>query len=1050
MTVKILSTMIKRLLLLTIFIPFHLCVAFAQSATIYEEIISVPTYYFSDPNPVPILAENPKIYPYFKFEGYEHQSTMKDWKVISMENDYIQLWVLPEMGGKVWGAVEKSTGEEFLYKNEVMKFRNLAMRGPWTSGGLEFNFGIIGHSPDTATPVDYKIRNNKDGSVTCIVGTMDVAARTRWWVEITLQPEKAYFETQASWYNGTPLNQSYYNWMTAAAAVADDLEFIYPGDQELSHGGEVHPWPIDEEGRNLAFYRNNNFGPAKSKHIVGEYCDIFGGYYHDKKFGFGHWGLYEEIPGQKLWLWSLSRFGGIWEDLLTDDDGQYMEFQAGRLFNQYFPGETNPISQANFDPLVMDRWRELWFPFKDIGGMVAASEYGVLNVREDESELYVGLNALQKINHELKVIVNGKQAFGRKLNLQPMEVFSTTIPVMATDRISVVVEDADLSYQNDPGRLQIDRPFQTDEDIRLSPTEKLYNDAWEDMKFRLYGESYNKFFKLLEMDPYHRAGLVRMAELEYRKTDYKKALEYANTVLQMDTYDGGANYFAGISYRALNDKVNALESLGWAARDVKYRSASHAQMAEIYLSMENFTKATIYANKALDYNTYNLAARKVLAIIHRVKKNSTLFTKQIEDISEIEPLNHFVVAERQFMHHDGNLNEELLQSIHNEFVAETILELALEYHHLGRTEEAIQVLKTKVDDPKNKLWLAWWLKDFDVAASNKLLSEVADSSIEFVFPYRVETVTVLEWSQVERASWKMDYLLAQNYLAVNQDEKGKKLLNNLGQIPDMATFYRFRAKILKEEGYDYQLENYQKALELDNGDWKIYEEFIQFYLENERYDEALVLSSEAAERYPHHHSIGLVHSKALLHTGHFQEVLDVLYNIKILPYEHARESRRVYEKAHLAVAQQYLTEDKNDKALEILKKSKEWPENIGVGKPYDPDERPQDYLLALTYKAMDLRKEKEDILNAIVNYTKENIETSSPNHIFGVWALVEQGKNSEAEKLLASVKMKAKDSTLSQLVAALHKKDKSALQQLRGKKILDKTEWELFVNFLKL
>ena len=127
-------------------------------------------------------------------------------------------------------------------------------------------------------------------------------------------------------------------------------------------------------------YKNNNFGRSKSYHIVGEYNDFFGGYYHDRNFGFGQWSPYEEMPGQKLWLWDLSRGGGIWEDLLTDTDGQYIEFQAGRLFDQYFPGATNPISQVGFEPYVMDRWSEIWFPIKEIGGMEDASEYGVLNV----------------------------------------------------------------------------------------------------------------------------------------------------------------------------------------------------------------------------------------------------------------------------------------------------------------------------------------------------------------------------------------------------------------------------------------------------------------------------------------------------------------------------------------------------------------------------------------------------------------------------------------------------------------------------------------------
>lgn len=1039
----------QRTVFISLLIILLITTCYSQSATISEETISVDTYYFSDPNPVPILADNPKIYPYFKFEGYEHQPTKKDWKIVTLENDYVKLWVLPEMGGKVWGAIEKGTGEEFLYKNEVMKFRNLSMRGPWTSGGLEFNFGIIGHSPDTATPVDYKITKNKDGSVSCTVGTMDVAARNHWWVKITLEPDKAYFETQASWYNGTPLNQAYYNWMTAAAAVSDDLEFIYPGNQYLKHSGEAKPWPQGENGKNVALYRNNDFGPAKSKHVVGEYNDIFGGYYHNKDFGFGHWGLYEEIPGQKLWLWSLSRFGGIWEDLLTDTDGQYMEFQAGRLFNQFSPdAHPNPITQANFDPYSMDKWRELWFPYKEIGGMVAASEYGVLNVKEENGEMYVGLNALQKLNHDIRIVVNGKVVFTNKLKLRPMEVFSRSIAAKTSDKVEVFVDNADLYYVNDPDRLLIKRPFQSDEKMELSTSEQWYYDAWEDMKFRNYDKAHQKLSSLLEADPYHRAALVKMAELEYRRAHYHKALELVNRVLQMDTYDSGANYFAGISYRAIGDPINALESLGWAARDVKYRSAGHGQMAEIYLAMKNHTKAETFAKKALDYNTYNLNARKVLAVIHRKKGDADRFNSQITKILEFDPLNHFAVAEQNFISGEPKLADAVLKNIHNEFVAETILELALEYHHLGLQEEALKVLKIKSDDTKNKLWLAYWQRDSDTSGSKGLLNEVANTSMEFVFPYRRETIPVLEWATQQQQNWKFNYLLAQNYLAVNRDEKGKQLLKDAGNTPDMDTFYRFRAKILKEEGYAYQLRNYEKALQLDNTDWKVWEEFIQFYLNNGKYDEALALTKKATKKFPENYNIGLVHSKALLHTGNYQKVLDVLYNIQLLPYEHARESRQVYEKAHIAIAQDLIQRKKFDKALEVLKKSKEWPENIGVGKPYGPDERPQDYLLAMTHGAMGDSKNQEKYLNEIASYTQNNSDISSPDHVFGLWALKQLGKENELQKLVST--LKENPDNKNQLALALYSKDTQELTGLKNENVVDKTLWKLYENFLKM
>ncbi|MBT5395601.1 MAG: DUF5107 domain-containing protein, partial [Flavobacteriaceae bacterium] len=214
-------------------IYFSFYVSFSQNSIISEYFKELDTYNFSDPNPIPILTKNTKIYPYFTFDGYQINSVKEKFKIIELENNYVKVFVTPELGGKVWGAIEKSTGKEFIYRNEVVKFRNISMRGPWTSGGIEFNFGIIGHHPSTATPVDYIIQKNDDGSVSCTVGNIDLPSRTQWRVKITLPNNLSAFHTDALWYNPTPLQQSYYNWMTGAAPARDDLEFYTPGNAYL-------------------------------------------------------------------------------------------------------------------------------------------------------------------------------------------------------------------------------------------------------------------------------------------------------------------------------------------------------------------------------------------------------------------------------------------------------------------------------------------------------------------------------------------------------------------------------------------------------------------------------------------------------------------------------------------------------------------------------------------------------------------------------------------------------------------------------------------------
>ncbi|MEZ4970503.1 MAG: DUF5107 domain-containing protein [Flavobacteriaceae bacterium] len=934
------------------------------------------------------------------------------------------------------GAIEKSTGEEFLYKNEVVKFRNISMRGPWTSGGIEFNFGIIGHHPSTATPVDYVLKTNEDNSVSCIVGSADLPSRTDWRVEIKLEKDKAYFETHASWYNGSPIDQSYYNWMTAAAVVSDDLEFIYPGNQFLEHGGTAKPWPIDTEGRDLSLYKNNNFDKDISEHVVGDYKDFFGGYYHNKKFGFGHWAPYEEMPGQKLWLWSMARSGAIWEDLLTDSDGQYMEFQAGRLLNQYSPGETNPISQANFEPYVMDRWKEIWFPFKEIGGMVDATEYGVLNVRESDTGLYIGINALQHLKDNLRVYINGKTIYSEEINLKPMGVFSKEIALMDQGEIIVQLGDKKLFYSSNGESTLIKRPFINDESVKISISQQLYHEGWEALKFRNYELASKKLNELVDLDPSHQDGLLKLAELEYRKTNYDKALDYVNRVLKLDTYNTAANYMAGILYRSLNDTVNALESLGWAARSIKYRSVSYAQMAEVYLLLHDLKKAEQYADKALDYNTFNINARKIKLIVHRKNKSAAEFDNEFNTLLKMDPLNHFAQIEAQLFNHGGSLS--LPTDITNEFPDETVLELGVYYKGIGLENEAEAVLNLFPTHVKTSLWKAYLLKNTAPEKSKEYLNPVLDRPIDFVFPYRTETIPVLHWAVSQNAHWKLKYYLAQNYIAVGQKALGSKFLKDCGNNPDSDIFYRFRARMFENGDFETNEKDYLKALQLNGTDWKLREEIVQFYLDNDKIEQAYTMAKKTFSKYPDNANIGLIYAKSSLLMGKYATTIKVLKDIHILPFEHASESKKIYTEAHISMALEHMKSKNYNKAVSLLESSKKWPENLGVGKPYHVDERLQDYLLAINYEFLKDANKSEHVLTGIIAYHHKNKQkTVLPNDLIELMSLKKLGKNAELESSMHRIS-KINTSLMGELVLALYRNDTAALEKIKNQNVLSK------------
>ena len=323
------------------------------------------TYPFSDPDPIPATGE--RRYPYFRYDGSTDVAEDCVWKTITLENDRLAVKILPEIGGKVWGAYDKIAGREFIYANHVMKFRDVAMRGPWLSGGIEFNFGTIGHSPSTSTPVDWFVRENPDGSASCFVASDELITRTRWQVEIVLRPDADEFETRTIWYNASALPAPYYHWMNAAYSLKSDPEFLFPGDVAVGHEGEIvtRTWPRDAKGRDISVYRNNAYGGHKSFHLVGGNSGFYGIWWRDIGYGSFHRSRQHEKYGRKIWLWALSREGGIWEDLLTDDDGQYAELQAGRCFNQpRWDNVYSPFKHTTFAPGTTETFTDRWGPIR--------------------------------------------------------------------------------------------------------------------------------------------------------------------------------------------------------------------------------------------------------------------------------------------------------------------------------------------------------------------------------------------------------------------------------------------------------------------------------------------------------------------------------------------------------------------------------------------------------------------------------------------------------------------------------------------------------------
>ena len=923
----------------------------AAQARVTEEVRVLDTYPFSEPDPVPILASDRRLYPYHAFRGYAATSEPREWKVVKLENDLIEVYVLPEVGGKVWGGVVKETGHEFIYRNEVMKFRDISLRGPWTSGGVEFNFGVIGHTPATATPVDYTVRENADGSVSAFVGAMDLPSRTHWRVEVRLPPDRAYFETHALWYNPTPLEQPYYNWMTAAAFATHDLEIFVPGKSYLEHSGRERPWPVDESGRFLPLYRNNAFAGNKSYHVVGELNDFFGGYYHDDGYGWGHWARYEDMPGQKMWLWSLARDGGIWEDLLTDTDGQYVEFQAGRLFVQYSPGDhVNPVTQASFDPLSASAWTEIWFPLEGTGGLTDASREGAMHVERDGGRLRVTVNAFGDVTDTLRVWSGEDEVASQPVDLTALHPFEAEVEVADDKAFRVALPALDLDYSSDPAERTLARPFEMESTAweSIPEADKLAFEARELAKGRRYKEARALFEEAADAEPWNRGALLGLADLALRSARYEEGLEHARRALQLDTYDAAANFMAGNLYRALGRDTDARDAFGWSARAVGYRAASYVRLAEIMIGAGKWGEAKRYADLARDFDRNSVPAWQLLAIHGRRTGDAAGAGRAREALLEIDPLNHFVLAERYLSEPTAENAAGLTGALRSEYPEQSLLELAVGYANLALDDDAVDILNVAIghihDQPLPRAWRAFLAED------PSALGDPGD--LAFAFPFRTETLPVLRWAAEESDHWGWGYLLGLNLWALDRDHEAAEAFDALRARPDYGAAYAARGYLLELQGRDPGLD-FLRAVEFDSESRILRIVLIRYLQREARWVQALRASARGREMFPGDFNLDLLHVRALLNLGGYLEAIEVLANTHVLPSENARESHHLYELAHLGAALDALDEGDHQAARGYLEAALLWPESLGQGRPNDSDERFVRYLLGVAAERAD-------------------------------------------------------------------------------------------------
>jgi tetratricopeptide (TPR) repeat protein len=978
------------------------------AASISEKNEVFKTYPYGDPDPVPIFARSTmwgngaRLYPYSFFNKFSSVGTDQEWPVVRLENPYISVAVLPRVGGKVWGATDKTTGRDFLYTNHVLKFREIALRGPWTSGGIEFNFGIVGHSPSTASPVDYVLRENPDGSVSCIVGAMDLPSRTRWSVAIRLPKDKAFFETNGAWYNPTPLSQSYYYWSCGAIKTADDLRYIFPGRWQIGHdyGVPLEPWPVDSQGRDLSWYRANAFPGSKSYFTVGEREDFYGAWYEKSDTGFGHWALYDDMPGRKVWIWDLSRSGGIWVDLLTDSDGQYTEPQAGRLLNQ---SDHEFLASG-----TADRWRELWFPYNSIGPMVSSSPDGVLSVAAVADKLTVGLYPLRAVEEDLVVEAGGKELHRERIKVEPAQPLKRDLPLALAGRNFTVRLGPSLSYRSDPAADDLERPLRF-KPVDETTAEGLFLSGTRNEKARSFETALEKYAACLAKEPGHRSALVRSAELRFRRAEYAQALTLAARALELDMYDPAANYVYGVTARRLGKMTDAKETLGWAARSNAYRSAAYTRLAEIALSEARYDLAVDYAQRSIDANAFNSGGFEIMAAAHRRAGRAEAARAALDRLLDIDPLDHLGRFELYLLDRGPKTLAAFQSMIRNETPHETYLEAALAYLRWNMDDDAAELLAHAPAHPTVFAWLAFLKRDAAPGESRAWLDKAVGLPPALVFPFREEEIPLFEWAVAQRpADWKPRYYLGLILWSKGRAEEARALLAKCEGV-DFAPFFLSRAMLMRPVDPAAALADYETAVRIDQKTWRNWQALIEFRSQSGQAQEALIAARRAAGFFPTEVPIQIGLVRCLMAVGKYEEAAAGLEAIEALPFEGASEIHALFARTHLQLGLSAVGKKDWPGAVRSLERSKEYPEKLGTGKPFDPDYRIQDYLLGLLHGRLGDQAASAASFQAVVDYTIKYPDTRGAGAWFGAQALRRAGQAAKAAEMLKSSPAPAED-----------------------------------------
>lgn len=812
-----------------------------MKASVWQEAVVIPTYAVGEPEPCPVFLErrvyqgsSGAVYPYSVIETLSNEKQDRSYRGLFLENQYLKVLILPELGGRVQMAYDKLAQRHFVYYNQVIKPALVGLTGPWISGGIEFNWPQH-HRPTTFEPVDFDIHENADGSASVWVHEIERMGGTEALTRFTLYPDRAYLEVDAQLYNRSSQPRTFLWWANPAVKVNDHYESIFPPDVSavFDHGKrDVSTFPIAtgsyykaDYSRGVDISRYKNIPVPTSFMAVYSKYDFLGGYEHDTRAGMLHVANHHVSPGKKQWTWGNGDFGRAWDRNLTDEDGPYIELMCGVYTD-------NQPDFSWLGPYEEKRFTQYFLPYRELGRVHAATRDVLLHASFEDGTAELKLFATSELRDcRLSVRVDAQaetseaqHVYDERIDLSPRRPLRRSVSLgvsVAAHACCATLHSAAgqllLSYRPErPRAVPLPEPAQpAPEPEHIDSLEQLYLTGLHLEQYRHATRDAAAFYRAaLRREPHNAQcnnalgrWLLRRGQLAEAEQHFRVAVATL-TSRNPNPYDSEAFFNLGVAQQLLGEHSAAYDSLFKASWSSAFFAPAHYHLAQLAALQGDLALAKDHIEQALSACARNQQARALRICLLRKLGQPQLALDACASALSSAPFNflalfeHYLLTEQP---HALSLFEKRTR-----LDAQNLIECALDYARAGFFQDAAAVLAyCPTTGARVPATLAYLRAHFHrLAGDPNALAEFGQArrhSSDFCFPNRVEEKLALEAAlRLFPEDANAHYYLGNYYYAHQQAESAIEHWQAASRLdPQLALAHRNLAIALFNKRHDY-------------------------------------------------------------------------------------------------------------------------------------------------------------------------------------------------------------------------------------------------------